>query len=188
MIKAIITDFDGTLVDTFEANYKAYQMAFMEVNIELTVERYKQCFGYRYDRFMYEMGIADKKISEAIKESKKKYYPCYFEFLKPNHALLSLIQTFKLNGGKTAIASTARKENLINAVNFLGIYDYFDIILTGKDVINGKPDPEIYFNAMSTLQVSPDETLIFEDSQVGITAAKASGAKCMIVSKEQFKL
>ena len=51
MIKAIITDFDGTLVDTFEANLRAYQEAFANVGLSLSTDRYKECFGYRFDRF-----------------------------------------------------------------------------------------------------------------------------------------
>lgn len=49
MIKAIITDFDGTLVDTFEANLRAYQEAFYQVGITLMAEKYRECFGYRFD-------------------------------------------------------------------------------------------------------------------------------------------
>ena len=187
MGKAIITDFDGTLVDTFEANLRAYQKAFQEVGLNLTAERYRECFGYRYDRFMQEMGVTDKTIADSIKELKKKYYPEYFEYLKPNIALINLIAGIKKMGGKTAIASTARKENLMNAVNFLGIAQYFDLILAGIDVKKGKPDPEIYLKSMAALGVTPDETFIFEDSQVGIDAAKASGASYMIVSPNQFE-
>lgn len=188
MIKAIITDFDGTLVDTFEANLRAYQKAFYEVGITLTAEKYRECFGYRFDRFMTAMGITDENVAAQIKELKKQYYPEYFEFLKPNTALINLIAGIKSMGGKTAIASTARKENLMNAVNYLSIAHHFDLIFAGVDVKKGKPDPEIYLKSMAALGVSPDETLIFEDSQVGIDAAKASGASYMIVDQRQFCL
>lgn len=187
MVKAIITDFDGTLVDTFEANLRAYQKAFQEVGLNLTAERYRECFGYRYDRFMQEMGVTDKTIADSIKELKKKYYPEYFEYLKPNIALINLIAGIKKMGGKTAIASTARKENLMNVISFLGIAHHFDLIFAGVDVKKGKPDPEIYLKSMAALGVTPDETVIFEDSQVGIDAAKASGASYMIVSPNQFE-
>lgn len=186
MIRAIITDFDGTLVDTFEANLRAYQKAFADVGITLTAERYRECFGYRFERFMSAMAIYDDVIAHKIKEAKKEYYPQFFGFLEPNKALIDLIASFKAMGGKTAIASTARRENLMNAVEYLGIGGIFDLIYAGADVKQGKPSPEIYLKAMDALGVTPDETLIFEDSQVGIEAAKASGAHCMIVSQRQF--
>lgn len=188
MIKAVITDFDGTLVDTFEANFKAYQKAFASVGLSLTAERYRECFGYRYDKFMDAMGIHDRKLSYAIKESKKEYYPLSFDSLRLNYALIDIIETFKERGCKTAIASTARKENLMNAINYLGIGHHFDLIFAGVDVKNGKPSPEIYLKAMTALNVKPEETLIFEDSQVGIEAAVASGAHCMIVDSRQFTI
>ena len=186
MIKAIITDFDGTLVDTFEANLRAYQKAFNEIGITLTAEKYRECFGYRFDRFMIAMGITDENVATRIKELKKQYYPEFFEFLRPNTALIQLISSFKTMGGKTAIASTARKENLMNAVNHLDIAPHFDLIFAGIDVKQGKPNPEIYQKTMDALGVNPQEVLIFEDSQVGIEAAKGSGANYMIVSPEQF--
>lgn len=186
MIKAIITDFDGTLVDTFEANLRAYQKSFAEVGLVLTPERYRECFGYRYDRFMQEMDVTNKSVANRIKELKKQYYPEFFEFLRPNTALIQLISSFKTMGGKTAIASTARKENLMNAVNHLDIAPHFDLIFAGIDVKQGKPNPEIYQKTMAALGVNPQEVLIFEDSQVGIEAAKGSGANYMIVSPEQF--
>ena len=187
MIKAIITDFDGTLVDTFEANLRAYQKAFGDVNMSLTAEKYRECFGYRFERFMMATAVNDDKTANYIKEAKKEYYPQYFEFLKPNHALIGLIESFHAMGGKTAIASTARKENLMNVVNYLGIGEHFDLIFAGVDVKQGKPSPEIYLKAMEALQVKPEETLIFEDSQVGITAARVAGAYLLTVTEEDFK-
>lgn len=186
MIKAIITDFDGTLVDTFEANLHAYQKAFAEVGLNLTTEKYRQCFGYRFERFMTAMAIYDENTSNNIREAKKEYYPHFFKYLKPNTALIELITSFHAMGGKTAIASTARKENLMNVVNYLGIGDRFDLIFAGIDVKQGKPSPEIYLKSMEALGVKPDEVLIFEDSEVGIEAAKASGANYMIITPEQF--
>ncbi len=187
MISAIITDLDGTLVDTFEANLRAYQKAFNDVGLNLTADTYRQCFGYRFERFMTAVGITDERTLNYIREAKKEYYPLFFEYLKPNKALIELIDGFHRMGGKTAIASTARKENLLNVVNHLGVGELFDIIYAGVDVKQGKPSPEIYLKAMDTLFVNPDETLIFEDSEVGIEAAKASGANYMIITPEQFK-
>lgn len=176
MIKLIITDFDGTLVDTFEANYRAYERAFAAVGLSLTRERYRECFGFRFDRFMATMGIVDTQISSRIKELKSEYYPRFFEHLQVNGALLGFIRMFRAGGGKTAVASTARRRNLENALKHIGALNDFDLILAGEDVINGKPSPEIYNTVISRLGATPGETLIFEDSPVGLQAAHSADA------------
>lgn len=187
MIKAIITDFDGTLVDTFEANLRAYQKAYQSVGLDITTEKYRECFGYRFERLMTATGVFDEKTADVIKEVKKEQYPNFFQYLLPNKALIELISSFQKMGGKTAIASTARRENLMNAVNYLGLASMFDLIYAGVDVKQGKPSPEIYLKTMDALNVEPNEVLIFEDSQVGIEAARASGAHVLVVTKEDFK-
>lgn len=176
MIEAIITDLDGTLVNTYEANLRAYQKVFEEIGLSLSDSKYKECFGLRFDQFMTAMGIDDKETTNRIKELKKQYYPNFFNYLKPNTALIELIRSFKSKGGRTALASTARKENLMNVLNFLDISYLFDVIYAGKDVKEGKPSPEIYNKTMVALGVSPQKTLIFEDSEVGLKAAQSSKA------------
>lgn len=186
-IQAIITDFDGTLVDTFQANYNAYKKAFMTVGLNLSETQYQQAFGLRYDEFMDYMHIIDDNIRNTIREMKIEFYPLFFDLLKPNKPLIAFISSFHRQGGKTAIASTARKENLENALRYLRINGLFDVIFTGTHVQHGKPDPEIYLKTMEALQVSPKETLIFEDSNVGVLAAKASGACYLNITEFFFK-
>ena len=188
MIKAVITDFDGTLVDTFKANLRAYQETFIKVGLRLTEEQYRECFGFRFEKFMLAVGITDPNIAQQIKEEKLKVYPKYFDHLRPNHALIQLLQSMRENGCQIAIASTARMENLMNVIIHLQLQDAFDLIYAGKDVKQGKPSPEIYLKTMEALGVTPSETLIFEDSEVGIESAKASGAHFMVVSPKQFEI
>ena len=175
-IRLLITDFDGTLVGTFQANYQAYSEAFAQVGLSLTEEQYRQCYGLRFDGFMDTMGIADADIRKRIRAYKGECYPNHFGLLQLNQPLLDFIRMFRSNGGLTAIASTARGKNLTNALTHIGAMDDFDLILAGEDVKQGKPSPEIYNTVMQRLGISPEATLIFEDSAVGLQAAQASGA------------
>lgn len=188
MIKAIITDFDGTLVDTYYANECAYKEAFTMCGHNLTSDDYKKYFGLRFDAFMNAVGIHDAGTRNKIAEIKKAVYPEYFHMLKVNNLLLRTLMTLKNDGVKIAIATTARRENLMNALNYLGIADKFDLILAGDVVKNGKPDPEIYILAMEQLGISPDDTLIYEDSKVGLQAAKDSGAHYIQITKTWFEI
>ena len=108
MIRAIITDFDGTLVDTFEANYTAYNLAFKryyyEIGYGLTREQYKACFGLRFDAFMDYMKVEDEILRKKIKKEKARVYPMCFKSLKPNLTLIDFIRKIKATGVKIAIA------------------------------------------------------------------------------------
>jgi len=185
-IKLLITDFDGTLVDTFKANFLAYQKAFEKYDLELTEQQYCDCFGFRFDDFMTHMGIVDGETKLRIRQAKGEYYPLFFDKLVVNHSLLNLLKRFKHSGGLTAVASTARKKNLMNALNHIGASDAFSLILAGEDVKHGKPNPEIYDTVLDRLGVSPGEALIFEDSPVGIGAAEAAHVKYIQVTKDYF--
>lgn len=175
-IKLLITDFDGTLVNTFQANYQAYSEAFQRVGLSLSEDTYRKCYGLRFDDFMETVGISDNKVRENIRNHKGECYPSYFGLLEVNRALLDFIRMFRQGGGKTAVASTARGKNLVNALTHIGAIDDFDLILAGEDVKQGKPSPEIYATVISRMGVTAMETIIFEDSNVGLQAAQASGA------------
>lgn len=185
-VKLLITDFDGTLVDTFEANFLAYQKAFAMFGLELTEQQYRDCFGFRFDDFMSHLGINDNNTKNGIRLAKGDFYPLFFDKLIVNDPLLTLLKTFKNSGGLTAVASTARKENLMNALNFIDAADAFSLILTGEDVKQGKPNPAIYNKVLETLNVLPAEALIFEDSSVGISAANAAHVDYVQITKEYF--
>ena len=185
-IELLITDFDGTLVNTFEANYQAYRQALGLHGIELSRERYRQCFGFRFDRFMDAMGIQDAELRKEIRNEKARLYPTYFNHLKVNTALIDFIRAFHLGGGKTAIASTARKENLMNALRYIGAVEDFDLIIAGEDVEKGKPDPEIYLKSIQHFNVSPEKALVFEDSEVGIKAAEDAGIGYIKITSSFF--
>lgn len=174
-IKLLITDFDGTLVNTFAANYAAYRQAFSEVGLSLSEEQYREAFGLRFDRFMELVGIESRATASKIRELKGLYYPNYFELLVVNRPLLEMLRAFRRGGGRTAIASTARRINLENALSFIGAKEDFNLILAGEDVREGKPSPEIYRTVLERMGVEPSNALVFEDSDVGIASAQAAG-------------
>ncbi len=182
-IKLLITDFDGTLVDTFRANYMAYRKAFEETGLVLSETDYRCCFGYRFEKFMEVSGVTDERTATKIKELKSFYYPDYFKYLQVNDVLLRLLLTFRKGGGKIAVASTARRKNLDNVLRYIGVADDFDYILAGEDVEHGKPSPEIYEKVLSYFGMLPSEALIFEDSEIGIQSARNAGVNYVVITQ-----
>lgn len=185
-VKLLITDFDGTLVDTFEANYQAYRQAFRELGMSLSEEDYQRCFGFRFDRFMEAMNIHEEAVRMDIKIRKAACYPEHFDRLRVNSVLLDFLRSFRRAGGKTAIASTARRVNLMNVLDHIGAAHDFDLILTGENVAEGKPSPEIYLSVLESLNIDPSDALVFEDSEVGFKAADAAGIQYIAINRTFF--
>ena len=81
-----------------------------------------------------------------------------------------------------AVASAAIGKNVTFLVSALGLRDYFRTMLTGDDISNPKPDPEVYLKTAGKLGVSPASCAVFEDSFVGVDAAKGAGMKCVAIA------
>lgn len=184
-ISLIITDFDGTLVDTKQANFQAYSKILSTKGINLTKEKYYSCYGLRLKEFMSEVGIIDDKEISEIKLLKSEIYPDYFSLIKLNKLLLNFLKAFKYSG-KIAIATTAQRNNVKNVLSYFGLVNLFDYILTGEDIKFGKPNPECYLKIMTHFRETPVNTLIFEDSPVGIAAAQATGASYILVNNSFY--
>ena len=176
-IKLIILDFDGTLATTEEANMGAYVLALREEGIELDIAEYKRrYFGMRCEEFLSELGFATAEDIDRVRRRKIELYPTLFDSVKLNEPLWNFVQDFRAKGGKVWIVSTSQVENITNAMRYLGIEGKVDGVLTSRDVAEPKPSPEAFLKAMKIEGVTPAETLIFEDSLVGLEAAAASGA------------
>ena len=176
-LKLILLDFDGTLTSTKEAHTKSYLIALQEEGIVLDAEVYEQrYFGVRCGEFLRELGITNEEDIDRIRRRKIELYPTLFDSVRLNEPLWNFVQDFRSQGGRAWIVSTGQLENITNAMHYLGIEGMVDGIISSRDVTEPKPSPEAFLKAMRIEGVTPAETLIFEDSPVGLAAAKASGA------------
>ena len=176
-IKLLLLDFDGTLADTRRANTLAYVDALAEEGYQLSEELYLQkYFGLRCPEFLRDIGYTREEDIERIRRRKIEIYPTHFNTVRLNEPLWNFVQDFRAKGGKAWVVSTGHRDNVTNAMRYLGIEEGFDGILTSEAVEHSKPAPDCFLKAMEIEGVTPAETLIFEDSLVGLEAAKASGA------------
>ena len=176
-IKLIILDFDGTLADTRLANSRAYVAALAEEGITLSEEEYlARFFGVRCQEFLAQMGIGDPATAERIRRRKIELYPSFFDSVRLNRPLWDFCQSFRARGTAVWIASTGQPDNLRNAMRHLGLESGIDGIIDAAGVRESKPSPECFLTVMERVGATPAETLIFEDSPVGLEAARRSGA------------
>ncbi|MCM1151707.1 MAG: HAD family phosphatase [Alistipes sp.] len=187
-IRLILLDFDGTLVDTRRANTAAYVAALAEAGYPLTEEEYAaRYFGMRCDEFLSTYGIADPAERERLRLRKIELYPSFFSSVRLNRPLWEFCRQFREQGGRVWIVSTGSRANILHVMRHLGIggpdtpeelcpAGRVDGLLAGPDIARSKPHPDCFLEAMRREGVAPCQTLIFEDSPVGLEAARRSGA------------
>lgn len=176
-VRLLLLDFDGTLVDTRRANALAYIETLREVGIEIGEEEYlANYFGMRCNEFMTRMGITDPAERERLRLRKIALYPTYFDTLRLNEPLWHFCQDFRQKGGRVWIVSTGSRANIDNVMRHLHLEGGVDGVFSGLEVEHPKPAPDCFLEVMRREGCSPRETIIFEDSAVGLAAAEASGA------------
>lgn len=175
-MKLVIVDLDGTLFDTKDVNYHAYKDAITPYGYDMDYKYYCEfCNGRHYLDFLPQITTNDKDILTAMHKTKKTAYRNHLDKAVLNNGLVDIIRLMKLEY-KTAVVTTASRENCYDILNQFDLIGLFDLILTHDDIKKAKPDPEGFLKAMYHFGVEPTETIIFEDSDVGLQAAAKSGA------------
>jgi sugar-phosphatase len=185
MIKAIIFDMDGLLVDS-EPYWKiAEKICFGKLGLTLTDELLRQVMGFRLTEVVehwYNYQPWGEKNFEAVEadvlETVKQL------IIENADALPGVMQTLELckkNGYKVALASSSAMSLINVVVDKLNIRHYFDLLVSAEFEPYGKPHPSVFLTTAQKLNVLPTECLVFEDSVNGMIAAKAARMKCIVV-------
>lgn len=185
MIKAIIFDFDGTIIDTETAWYYAFREAYKEYNVELTLEQYSGCIGTSLHVFNpYEYLMTDLKLpidKQAFRESVHLQHAALMQTEQVRSGVLDYLNSAQASGLKIGLASSSARAWIDKYLEQLGIAHYFECIQTADDVERVKPDPELYKQTLAGLGVEANEAVAIEDSPNGARAASAAGMMCIIV-------
>lgn len=185
MIKGVLFDMDGVLVDSEYLMCKAAVQMFREKGHSVLPEDFRPFSGMGENRYLG--GVAEKYgISIDIFKDKLRAYEIFGEFAHGNLSALpgaiNFIRTCHERGLKLAIATSADRVKLEINLREAGIdRKLFDAIVTGMDVKNKKPSPDIYIKAASDLELRTSECLVVEDAVSGIISAKQAGCKCLAV-------
>jgi beta-phosphoglucomutase len=186
VIKAVIFDMDGVLIDAKEWHYEALNKA---LNIfGYSISRHDHLVSYdglptkqKLEMLSKERGLP-KKLHFFINEVKQKYtLELVYSNCKPIFQHEYALAKLKSNGYKIGCASNSIRNSIDIMLKKSNLYKYMDTILSAEDVENPKPDPEIYIKSIESLRLKPNNILIIEDNEHGILAAKASGAHVMVV-------
>ena len=176
--KYVLFDFDGVIADTEESNSNYLGLALKEFGVELTEKDKQRLIGTHDQELLIEfLSRAPRKVTvEQLTRRRKELGNTYENGnIAPIPGIVPLIQGLRQSGVKTALVSSTATRLIIMGLNRMQMTDLFDVIVCGDMCAERKPDPECYLKAMGLLGAVPQECLVFEDSSVGIHAAKQAG-------------
>ena len=192
--KAVLWDMDGVIADSNSFHFAAWQETFAKRGINFTKEDFTKLFGTRNDfiiRKVLGKGLPEEDIEPIVQEKEASFRQKAKSNIKPLPGVMKLLNTIKKGNFKLALVSSAPKENIDLISSELKLEEYFNSIVSGREVPQSKPNPQIYLLAAERLGTQPESCIVIEDSPPGVKAAKAAGMRCLAVanthSKEELK-
>lgn len=179
MTRAVLWDLDGTIVDSGDLHWLAFQDTMRAASIAMTYEQFVSCFGWKNDRIVRLLlgedvapdvitRLSDAKevrFRELAAASGVRALPGAAEWIARLHDA----------GWKQSIASSAPRENIRVMLEALGLTRYFDAIVAAEDVSHGKPEPEVFLTAAARVGATPATSIVVEDAEAGIEGARRAG-------------
>lgn len=188
MIKAVIFDMDGVLLDSEPLYFESNMGIFRELGFgdKMTMEDYKPFVGapawimWETLKSRFGTAVINRPTVELVHYEREKYLKflrkkCAAGEIVPIPGVIDMLEDLRRSGYKTAIASSSDINVIHTVVDTLGIREYFDFLATGDYVKNGKPAPDIFLYAAKELGVAPKRCAVIEDSHNGVKGAAAAG-------------
>ena len=185
MIKTIIFDLDGVLIESKEIHYKALNAA-LPANYRITYEEHLSTYDGLPTKKKLDMLTLEKDLPldlhmEIASQKARQTMNVLFDTIKPRMEFTKIFMALKNAGYRLACASNAVRSTVDTALDCLEITKYFDVIYSNQDVDKPKPHFEMYFKIMLALNSKPNETLILEDSHIGRQAVLDAGCHLLPV-------
>jgi len=184
MIRAIVFDFDGLILDTEEPVYRSWLEVYQAHGEELPFERWVQIVGSTTTGFHPQHHLEERLGRALPKEVLDRRIGRRTELVLAQKLLpgvVSQIDQAKAMGLKVGVASSSTAEWVRGHLARLGILEKFDCLRCRDDVANAKPEPDLYIAVLDCLGVTAAEAFAIEDSPNGVMAAKRAGLRCVAI-------
>jgi beta-phosphoglucomutase len=186
-IRAVIFDMDGVLIDAKDWHYEALNRALNHFGYNISRYDHLVTFDGLPTRRKLEMLTREQGLPNALHKLINELKQIYTTEIvhakcKPIFQHEYALSLLKSKGFKLAVASNSIRDSINLMMSKSGLDKYLDQIVSNQDVKVGKPDPEIYTKSIRLLGLTPLETLVVEDNEHGIAAARGAGAHIMVVN------
>lgn len=186
-IKCVIFDLDGVTLDSRILHFVSLNQALAPYGYSITAQEQADRYEGIPTKKKLQMLTDDKRLPKELHNvvyaSKQAFTVSMLgEVVRENPTLHIAFKRLKTDGYKLGLCSNSIRATVDIWLDKSGLRPYFDVALSNEDVTLPKPSPEMYIRCMAALGIGPDETVILEDSPVGIEAARQSGAHVQIVS------
>ena len=194
MIKTIIFDLDGLLIDSQPLQYKAYNQVFSQYGFPLTLKNWHEWIHNGYDAKIWIQKNRLSLDAEKIRAEKKIIYDKFIQDeLQLKQGAINVINKL-YKKYKLCIASSSRIESIKSVLQKFNLESKFLKIISDTEMVKGKPHPDIFLKAAELMNAKAEECLVIEDSIAGLKAAKASKMICIIcpdtfsdIKKSEYK-
>jgi putative hydrolase of the HAD superfamily len=183
LIKAVIFDFDGLILDTETAWYEAYKETMGFYKSDLPLEQFVKCIGTDDTELhqFFKKQLGESYNIEEIEARAKNLHKIKMKTTQAREGVKDYLEEAKKIGYKIALASSSTKNWVTHYLGELELLNYFEVIITGDDVDKVKPAPDLYLKTIEVLNIHSTEAVTFEDSLNGLQSALNAGLKCVIV-------
>ena len=190
MIKAIIFDMDGLMIDSERVTFECYQERLKDMNLTMDEEFYKTLLGKPikgiYQRF-YDVYGNDFPIQNVIQDVHQLMAERFeTEGVPVKKGLVELLHYFKDNNYKTIVATSSNRDRVDKILAQAKITEFFDDSICGDEVTKGKPNPEVFLKSCQKLGVNVDEAIVLEDSEAGIQASYDANIKVICIPDMKY--
>ena len=186
MIKAVLFDMDGVLIEAKDWHYESLNRALEHFGMPISRHEHETIYDGLPTKKKLEMLSQDKglprSLHEFINNLKQQYtVELVHTCCRPRFLQEQALSELKRNGYKLAVCSNSIRATVELMMEKAALTPYLDLMLSNQDVAKSKPAPDIYLKAMELFGLSPQECLVVEDNENGIKAATASGAHVLVV-------
>ena len=190
MIKAIIFDMDGLMIDSERVTFECYQEILKGMNLTMDEEFYKTLLGKPikgiYQRF-YDVYGNDFPIENVIQDVHQLMAERFeTEGVPVKKGLVELLHYLKDNNYKTIVATSSNRDRVDKILAQAKITEFFDDSICGDEVTKGKPNPEVFLKSCQKLGVNFDEAIVLEDSEAGIQASYDANIKVICIPDMKY--